>query len=118
MTRRRKTCAALFATFILFVAYLWLRPDAPGTFTKANFDKVRVGMTRDEVESLLGPPTGPRVFDGEPVWYWQGWHGDAIVDFDRDADRTVVQSKRYSEFPWRVRFRMLWERALYSPAPF
>jgi hypothetical protein len=33
-----------------------LRPLRPGV-TKENFDRIQIGMTRDEVEAILGPPT-------------------------------------------------------------
>jgi hypothetical protein len=30
--------------------------SAPATITKENYDRIRLGMTRSEIEAILGPP--------------------------------------------------------------
>jgi hypothetical protein len=44
-------------------AFLWLRPNPALRITHENCDRIRAGMTRAEVEAILGPPgdytTGP-----------------------------------------------------------
>src|SRR5580704_4486661 len=42
---------------VVVLAYLffWLMPQGPGA-NQANFDKIRVGMSKAEVEKLLGGP--------------------------------------------------------------
>jgi hypothetical protein len=70
--RRRKRLALPAAALVALVAVgwfvLWLRP---GRITRENFDRIRVGMPRADVEALLGPPgnylTGP-VADSPQVW--------------------------------------------------
>ncbi len=41
--------------------------------TDANYGKVRVGMSRDEIRRLLGKPASKMVFDnlGEDIWEWR-----------------------------------------------
>jgi hypothetical protein len=47
---------------------LWPRP---GRITRENYDRISAGMSRAEVEVILGPPgdhtTGPNVYHGA---YW------------------------------------------------
>jgi hypothetical protein len=35
---------------------LWPRPDQPDRITRANYERLRQGMSRAEVEAILGPP--------------------------------------------------------------
>jgi hypothetical protein len=57
---RRKRLAAIAVGLGLLASVgafaLWPEPITPG-LTQENFDRVRQGMTRPEVEALLGPPS-------------------------------------------------------------
>ena len=72
-----------------------------------NFDRIEIGMTRAEVEAILGPPTdelprgkfflppGSIIIDGDPIWESDG--ADlAQVRFD-DCNR--VKTKDWDEWP-------------------
>jgi hypothetical protein len=62
--RRWKLLAALgLAVVVAAGSFLWLRPNPALRITRENCDRIRAGMTRAEVEAILGPPgdytTGP-----------------------------------------------------------
>jgi hypothetical protein len=41
--------------------------------SRANYERVQVGMTQDEVLALLGNSfTSPHVEVGPPCWLWEG----------------------------------------------
>jgi hypothetical protein len=65
--RKRKLLAAVGLAVLVAVGAFVLWPRQ-GRFTRENCGRVREGMTRAEVEALLGPPgdyrTGPVDFDG------------------------------------------------------
>ena len=61
MRRRKLIALAGLAVLVAAGAFvLWPRPDR---ITRANYDRIRMGMSRAEVEAILGPPgdytTGP-----------------------------------------------------------
>jgi hypothetical protein len=69
--RRRTLLVALVGLAVVGAAgvvVLWPRTER---VTRENFDRIRKGMTRQEVEALLGPPevysTGPTTTDGPAV---------------------------------------------------
>jgi hypothetical protein len=97
-----------------------LRPPRPGV-TKGNFDRIEIGMTRAEVEEILGPPTEdfPRGvlalglgIDG-PIW--ENDRGDEAQirfdennrvkarDWDEWPDDRGVFEKLMDQLPWRDR---------------
>jgi hypothetical protein len=64
--RKRKLLVALAGLAVVGatgVVVLWLRPSR---VTQANFDRIQAGMSRAEVDAILGPPsdcsTGPLVY--------------------------------------------------------
>ena len=65
---------------LALLAALWgagLTGCAPSKVNKDNFDKVRLGMTQEEVQGLLGPPTEASgleipVFSGTTAKWVQG----------------------------------------------
>jgi hypothetical protein len=84
-----------------------LRPPRPGV-TKENFDRIEIGMTRADVEAILGEPN---------IWppVWESDLGDeAQIEFDHQFrvkekhwdewpdDRTVYE-KLLDQLPWRER---------------
>ncbi|MGN6669608.1 MAG: outer membrane protein assembly factor BamE domain-containing protein [Trinickia sp.] len=68
--------------------------------TAANFAKVRVGMTQDEVRALLGKPGEVAVYRLKPetVWSWKwqegGPSGDAFFNVHFDASGHVYTTSR------------------------
>ena len=74
-----------------------LRPWRPGV-TKENFDRIEIGMTRAEVEAILGPPTdmlSPFAGDDEPIWE-SDRADEAQIRFD---ENNRVKSKDWDEWP-------------------
>jgi outer membrane protein assembly factor BamE (lipoprotein component of BamABCDE complex) len=68
--------------------------------TAANFAKVRIGMTEDEVGRLLGKPGDIAVYRLKPetVWSWKwqegGPSGDAFFNVHFDASGVVYTTSR------------------------
>jgi outer membrane protein assembly factor BamE (lipoprotein component of BamABCDE complex) len=68
--------------------------------TAANFAKVRIGMTEDEVRRLLGKPGDIAVYRLKPetVWSWKwqegGPSGDAFFNVHFDASGVVYTTSR------------------------
>lgn len=90
--------AGLFA-----VSLLLIRQDG-NRINRANYEKIHSGMTRDEVDTLLGSPTFcyPKAFDSgytalyawfgdwlnDPAWEYENYFiedGYIWVQFDRDG---------------------------------
>jgi hypothetical protein len=79
--RRRKLIAAVVGLAVLVVVgafVLWPQTDQGDRITRENYNYIKIGMSRAEVEAILGPAgdyatgslrfAGPtlRVFSGEP----------------------------------------------------
>jgi hypothetical protein len=69
---RRRTLLVALAGLIVLVAVgvvVWPRSSSP--ITQENYDRIRDGMSRAEVEAILGPPcdysTGPLVWANRPL---------------------------------------------------
>jgi hypothetical protein len=75
--------------FVLYLAY-----GQPAAATRARASKVEAGMTRAEVEALLGPGQdiyGPHHLEAGRVFAWGGKDGLVVlVRFDDDG-RVVVK---------------------------
>jgi len=78
--RRRMLLVALVGLAVVVAAgavVLW--PSQPNRITRENCDSIRAGMTRAEVEAILGAPSDYRTGLGE--WEYGGtWRVDPIVD--------------------------------------
>lgn len=92
LTRRRLLLAALLAGAILFTAILLL---AGGQTLKSRADAIGVGMQREEVERILGPPEVRLNRAGRRgmllSWVDQLWQVD--VRLDRDGRVESVERK-------------------------
>src|SRR4051794_12025520 len=105
MRRRRLRCGAALALAVLLAAgvfVLWPRADR---ITRENFDRIRGGMSREEVYAILGPPgdyrTGPVKYQHidlvgydlvwtddviiRPDWEWIGDLALVVVEFDQEG---------------------------------
>jgi hypothetical protein len=83
----------------------WALSLQPGV-TEANFRRIRVGMTIEEVETLLGGPG--EIINQQLVcldFHWYGDTGLAVVALDRRGDD---QTWRVTESVWRP---------FYAPVP-
>jgi hypothetical protein len=99
--RRRKLLAAVGLAVVVAagMVVLWPRANQPDRVTEENYDRIQHGMTRTEVEAILGSPgdytTGPtlvRYPDGRSArhsYVSDRWVTDSLVvyvSFD-DSDR-------------------------------
>ena len=85
MTRRNLLLFGLFVGAIVLGTYLlWPKPSA---FTEENYGKIRVGMTLDEVEAILGNRAGN-----------YGYNGQLIVQTQDDIDVTGLAQCRYLQW--------------------
>jgi hypothetical protein len=130
--RKRKLLVALAGMAVMIVAglvVLW--PTQPNRITQENCDRIKKGMSRAEVETILGPPGDYRTGPGQGVLAWDpildgttrhnectnrsNWAGDTgwvSVDFE-NGDGTVwasefIESKRIAQHPlenllWRAK---------------
>jgi hypothetical protein len=98
---------AACACFVL--GALTMLPPRPGV-TKGNFDRIKHGMTKAEVESLFGPPPmAPIVSSTKPGkgliehWLWRGRDGEAEIVFVNGA----VDEKIWDDIPrnWTEKIR-------------
>jgi hypothetical protein len=79
--RRRTLLVALVGLAVVVAAgvvVLWPRP--PSRITRENYGLIREGMTRAEVEAILGPPGDYRTRLGESELSDQSWNPD-LADY-------------------------------------
>jgi outer membrane protein assembly factor BamE (lipoprotein component of BamABCDE complex) len=101
MTRKRYyliAAAALAACVGILIGVLAMLPASPGV-TKANFDRVEEGMTREEVNAILGEPTyyaNTRSWDHADGSYCQVHFADEKVTSTMiiPADETLSEKLR------------------------
>jgi hypothetical protein len=94
MTKKRLPLIyVLPLTVAVILGVLAMLPPRLGV-TKANFDRIKVGMNKSEIE---------RVFDGQEdagninMWHiWHGPEGSAIITF---SDQDIVLSKIWAYAP-------------------
>ena len=109
------------AVFLLLAGALLpaLHPP-PQKVTEANSERIKPGMTRAEVEAILGGPPGDyrtRPTQTVDIWMaegeaWFGDEGDCIVAFDRGV--AVAPAFFYPHEPVRLSplSRFLWRLGL------
>ncbi len=76
------------------------RPIKPGV-TRVNIHRIEIGMTRAEVEAVLGrggsPTGGPHLtLNGSKAFTWWGEHGTISLAFDDDGR---VKAKQWDDRP-------------------
>jgi hypothetical protein len=126
--RRRKVLVALAGLAVVVavgVVVMWPRRREP---TGENFERIRQGMTRAEVEAIVGPPgnftTGPLYWHrtlkvdeeswptrADRNWCWIPDDGTGYVDFDSEGlvkcsgfEGTLRQEQSFSEnLLWRAK---------------
>jgi hypothetical protein len=116
LTRRRLASCALLALAILAGDAWW--STSPGRVTRANYERIRDGMTDDEVSALLGPcrDRGGDESDAMVVWktgpacvvvYFRHGrasgsecHGTGIVALAKWAWHRHVMRRLYELYEW------------------
>ena len=93
--RRRKLLVALAGLAVVVAAgmvMVWPRPER---ITRENFDRIREGMSRAEVEAILGPPRDYRTRIGETDYgrTENTWIADRGPDFALGTNWVPGQSK-------------------------
>jgi hypothetical protein len=86
--RRRRLLALLAASLLLTaVAYVWLWPEVRIAWADDPASQVRLGMTRAEVQALIGrPPDREHKDGGRPVTdVWNTGGEDFHVNYDADG---------------------------------
>jgi hypothetical protein len=99
--------AGVLAAALVAVVVLALWPPTPGV-TKANFDRIEAGMTRDEVRRLIGCARTQDdwiPFDNIDVWMDEetGWR----IRVGYDAERRVQSA---SWRPREIEERTIWHK--------
>jgi len=120
MKKRHVIAAALLALCIgVALGTFALLPPRPGV-TKANFDRIEIGMTEAQLEALLGRKSAQSI-DVEKImralyrdskerhFIWTGVYGTAVIRIDED-ERVVAPQ-------WQDRGPTLFQR-LRSLLPF
>jgi hypothetical protein len=80
MRNPRLIAVATLVAVILFVSGFYFDPLSGRRIDQRSFEKIQLGMRREEVEGALGPPS--TYFIGEPGEYYiprRGWWGPSIA---------------------------------------
>ena len=87
--RRRKLLIVLvlagLTVVVVMAGAVVLWPQPPSRITRENFDRIKEGMSRAEVEAILGSQNGGVIIMGglPPIQIWEGERGVANVQFGR-----------------------------------
>jgi hypothetical protein len=118
--RKRRVVLAVVVLFVVGAA-VWLWTAPPPSALRSGFNKVQVGMTRAEVDTILGESQGalmvlrghesPISFDTKLEW-WGSSAESVIVEFDDFSRTGTVVSKRFEEPPGPFLRAWWWLRSL------
>jgi hypothetical protein len=110
MTRRRLLCGLLLASAVLACFGGWLWITSRQRVTRARFEQVKSGMSREEVILMVGSPPDHYWRDGSPIHpaatQQSAWFcGDAelVVDFDDAGSALNVMMVREPTLTERIR---------------
>jgi hypothetical protein len=121
---KRKHLLLIVGTTAAFVGLtlgaLAMLPERPGV-TKANFDRIKNGMTRVEVEGILGEPSrNPlSLLSGRNIWTHVEWNGvdGARIHFTFLNDVIDINANAGSWTPSSETIGDKFRRRLYSCHP-
>jgi hypothetical protein len=93
MKKNLKVVGLWLFCLVLLAALLGAVGCAPSKVNKDNFDKIRLGMTQEEVQGLLGPPTEASgleipVFSGTTAKWVQG---ETVITIQFINDKVVAK---------------------------
>jgi hypothetical protein len=115
--------AGLAVVVTVGAVVLWPRADR---VTRANYERIQIGMTRADVEAILGPPgdytTGPLTdpngielllsllppASGVESPWWAADYGTVGVWFDEGGRVVMKNYEPYSKAPQGVGANLLW----------
>jgi hypothetical protein len=94
MTRRRWIVAVLLAACaaLVVVVLVILLFASGGSVTQANFDRIEIGMTLNEVEAILGG-RAERSVGSKHLWTGTEGRDTLVVEIDVDAEEKVIKTK-------------------------
>ena len=75
-------------------------PAAPSANPSDNWRRVRQGMTREQVKSLVGEPSKAFELDGSQVWYYRYEAGTAGSVFYDSAGRVTGLQRPAAASKW------------------
>jgi hypothetical protein len=112
MRKRKLWWTTGLAVLLLAVAAFGLWPPQPDRVTQENFDRINEGMSRADVEAILGPPGdysgGPLVLEApgppvrfEPAKESRGTDDSAFVEWANDSGRAQVVFDGSGRVDWR-----------------
>jgi hypothetical protein len=106
----------LILSGLVFGVSLFEWPARPGTFARANFDRVWAGMSLAEVRGILGPPDAETPVGGQRLVLWTRFRGRAMVPINAETE-TVIDKVYYdhSVGDW---LRIRWFEATGMTPPF
>jgi hypothetical protein len=127
---RKALLAGVPLLLVLAGALVLLRPPGPCPVTRGAYERIEPGMSRTEVEEILGGPPGDyrtrptRVEEGPGSGFtWEGWWGDeGMVEVCFRGDSVLVTRFQETLPPgpglletlrWRLKRR--WEKLRGGP---
>jgi hypothetical protein len=109
--RRRKLLVALAALAVVVAAGVVMLLPPEDRLTEQNFDQISVGMSRAEVEAILGPPrdysTGPLKYAGRSLQMFGGSRGTHRTGSYVPLAHVGVQGDQTEQVEWRNDRQML-----------
>jgi hypothetical protein len=119
----KRILAIGFAALTASAAVLWLFASHRSGISPANFEKIQTGMTREQVEAILGGPprwevSAKRPSDQHPYCLadafspaeWWGRGGVITVCYNA---RGTVYDKTFKELPFEPKPPTLWDYVLF-----
>jgi hypothetical protein len=95
---RRRTLLVVIAGLAVVATGAWLLWPRPERITQENCDRIRIGMSRAEVEAILGPPGDYRTGRGE-----MDYGESEVIGWDPDPpfglDDALAWSRILCQFP-------------------
>jgi hypothetical protein len=107
MRRRTLFVALAGLAVVLAVGVVVLWPSQPNRITQENCDRIKEGMSRAEVEAILGPPGDYRTGPGETGHGSTGnmfWTPEQIPDVARGTDWSKVSQSPDASGLWAMWF--------------
>lgn len=92
----RQAATAFFVLTLVVAGGAGADPKALDKVTQENFEKVKVGLTEDQVKELLGAPTRTAPFAGSLIYTWQDSMTVVTVHF-KNGKVTLKQGQGFKK---------------------
>jgi hypothetical protein len=105
--RKRKVLVALAGLAVVAAAgvVLWPRSQPSSRITRENFERIKEGMSRAEVETILGPPgdysSGPLEYARETLYRFSSSGPPPTGDFVLSSPVTILGGDAWDRVEWR-----------------